>query len=53
VVFGVSPNAVIREACEHFLMRQVGTQDYENALKAYRKRNEEQVAALEEMRDAS
>jgi hypothetical protein len=53
VVFDTSPNAVIREACEYFLTHKVGTKDYEDALKAYRKRSEEQVAALEEMKDAS
>jgi hypothetical protein len=53
VIFGVSPNAVIREACEYFLAHKVGTKEYEEALTAYRKRSEEQVAALEEMKNAS
>jgi hypothetical protein len=53
VVFGISPNAVIREACEHFLTHKVGTKEYEEALKAYRRRSEEQVATLEKMMDAS
>lgn len=53
VVFGVSANAVIREACEYFLAHKVGTKDYEEALKAYRRRSEEQVAPLEKMKDAS
>jgi len=53
VVFGISPNAVIREACEFFLTQMVRTKDYEKALEAYRKRSEEQVAALEKMKDAS
>ena len=48
----MSPNAVIRQACAYFLARQVGTEEYEEALTAYRKRSEEQVAALETMRDA-
>jgi hypothetical protein len=52
-VFGISANAVIREACEYFLAHMVGTKDYEEALKAYRRRSEEQVAPLEKMRDAS
>jgi hypothetical protein len=53
VIFDISPNAVIREACEYFLTHKVGTKEYEEALTAYRKRSEEQVAALEKMRDAS
>jgi len=53
VVFGLSPNAVIRQACEYFLSHQVASKDYDEALTAYRKRSEEQVAALEEMRSAS
>jgi hypothetical protein len=53
VVFGISPNAVIRQACEYFLAHRVGTKEYEEALKSYRNRSEEQVAALEKMRDAS
>jgi len=53
VVFGTSANAVIREACEHFLAHKVGTKEYEEALKAYRRRSEEQVAPLEKMKDAS
>jgi hypothetical protein len=50
VVFGLSPNAVIRQACEYFLGHKVATKEYEEALTAYRKRSEEQVAALEEMK---
>jgi hypothetical protein len=53
VIFGISPNAVIREACEYFLTHKVGTKEYDEALTAYRKRSEEQVAALEEMRNVS
>lgn len=53
VVFGISPNAVIRQACEYFLAHRVGTKEYEEALTSYRNRSEEQVAALEKMRDAS
>jgi hypothetical protein len=53
VVFGISPNAVIRQACEYFLAHKVGTKEYEEALTSYRNRSEEQVAALEKMRDAS
>lgn len=53
VVFGISANAVIREACEYFLAHKVGTKDYEEALEAYRRRSEEQVAPLEKMKDAS
>ena len=53
VVFDISPNAVIREACEYFLTHKVGTKEYEEALTAYRKRSEEQVAPLDKMRDAS
>jgi hypothetical protein len=50
VVFGISPNAVIREACQYFLAHQVGTKEYEKALTDYRTRSEEPVAALEKMR---
>lgn len=53
VIIGISPNAVIREACEYFLAHKVGTKEYEEALAAYRKRSEEQVAALEEIRNVS
>lgn len=53
VVFGTSANAVIRQACDFFLTEKVGTKDYEEALKAYRRRSEEQVAPLERMKDAS
>jgi hypothetical protein len=52
IVFGISANAVIREACEYFLAHKVGTKDYEEALKAYRRRSEEQVAPLETWKDA-
>lgn len=50
VVFGISPNAVIREACHYFLAHKVGTKEYEEALTDYRTRSEEQIAALEKMR---
>src|SRR5690348_8152321 len=53
VVFDLSPNAVIRQACDYFLSHKVATKEYDEALTAYRKRSEEQVAALEEMRNAS
>lgn len=52
IVFGISPNAVIRQACQYFLTHKVGTPEYEEALTAYRRRSEEQVAALEQMRNA-
>jgi hypothetical protein len=52
VVFGISPNAVIRQACEYFLASNVGTKEYHEAVTAYRKRSEEKVAALEQRRDA-
>ena len=52
VVFDVSPNAVIRQACEYFLAHKVGTEEYHDAVTAYRKRSEEKVAALEKRRDA-
>jgi hypothetical protein len=53
VVLGTSPNAIIREACDYFLYDKVRSKEYEEALAAYRRRSEEQVAALEEMRDVS
>jgi hypothetical protein len=53
VVFNTSPNAIIREACDFFLCQKVGSPEYEEALAAYRRRSEEQVAALEKMRDVS
>ena len=52
VVFGISPNAVIRQACEYFLAHRVGTKEYDEAVTAYRKRSEEKVAPLEKRRDA-
>ena len=52
VIFGISPNEVIRQACEYFLAQKVGTSEYHEAVTAYRKRSEEKVAALEQRRDA-
>jgi hypothetical protein len=52
VIFGTTPNAVIREACRFFLSQKVGAPDYHKALEAYRVRTNEVVDVLEQINSA-
>jgi hypothetical protein len=49
VIFDMTPNAVIRDACSFFLSQKVGTDDYHQALAAYRRRTSEVVDVLEQI----
>lgn len=52
VIFDMTPNAVIRDACSYFLAQKVGTDEYHQALAAYRRRTSEVVDVLEQINSA-
>jgi hypothetical protein len=52
VIFQTTPNAIIREACDFFLAQKVGSPDYQQAIDAYRRRTNEVVDVLEQIRSA-
>lgn len=52
VIFEMTPNAVIREACSFYLSHKVGTPDYHEALQAYHRRTSEVVDVLEQINSA-
>jgi hypothetical protein len=52
VIFEMTPNAVIREACSFYLSHKVGTPDYHEALEAYHRRTSEVVDVLEQINSA-
>lgn len=52
VIFDMTPNAVIRDACSFFLSQKVGTDEYREALAAYRRRTSEVVDVLEQINTA-
>ena len=52
VIFEMTPNGVIREACSFYLAHKVGSADYQQALEAYHRRTSEVVTVLEQINNA-